>query len=113
MNPDPAQSHYGFPQQDLADMNEFVRNLPNADNVEIYGFSQAIERVVMGSKAADLLKMLGILNETKKVKSLGYVGLQQDIDGVLSKISLAKTNMSLHLTSSEKLLEESPDKQHH
>lgn len=47
--PDPSQSHYGFPHLDEQDMNDFVRKMPDADNVQIYGYNKNIERYAMSN----------------------------------------------------------------
>lgn len=69
--------------------------MPAADNILIYGFNQNIERYVLSNKARDIMQRLYNLNKTRKVKELGYVGLDMDLENVSIKISLAKTSQDL------------------
>jgi len=90
---DLTSSHYGYPHIEEQDLNDWIRlNLPTADNIFIYGFNRNIERYVLSNKALDTLKRLYSLNKTRKVKELGYVGLDLDLENVSIKISLAKTS---------------------
>ena len=36
---DPSSSHYGFPHIEESDLNEWVKKLPAADSVQIFGFN--------------------------------------------------------------------------